>query len=301
MNTTSVLALCLITASSFAQSGEKAIPSVSTLTLGDGEVATIHLCAGYTTSLRLPEEVTSIVVGDPARFKAEHSASEPRLVFLKPLTSQRGQSNALITTKSGDEINLNLVNGCGGTKNASVDFFVEYRLPQSSVVGSSDAPSFMVHQSASLSSAQAINAAPNLADEVLSLQSQIATPAWEGSDLKLAIGQSVGSNDELIVGFSVLNNSGKPIELLTPQIQLSGKGRKKNQIKADPVAISEYRYTAQRLAAGQRADGVVVFERPGFKEESERLLLAVATADAVNRPVVLPLPFTARIQGGSTQ
>jgi len=42
----------------------------------------------------------------------------------------------------------------------------------------------------------------------------------------------------------------------------------------------------------------VVFERPTFKEDGERLLLAVAEADAVNRPAILALPFTAGIQGG---
>jgi hypothetical protein len=56
--------------------------------------------------------------------------------------------------------------------------------------------------------------------------------------------------------------------------------------------------TARRLAPGARADGVVVFERPSFKESSERLLLAVAQAEEVDRPVLAPIPFVAPVTGG---
>jgi hypothetical protein len=38
---------------------------------------------GYATSIRLPEEISSVVVGTPANFMAEHSDGDPKLVFLK--------------------------------------------------------------------------------------------------------------------------------------------------------------------------------------------------------------------------
>jgi hypothetical protein len=57
--------------------------------------------------------------------------------------------------------------------------------------------------------------------------------------------------------------------------------------------------TTRRLAPGARADGVVVFERPSFKESSERLLLAVAQAEEVDRPVLAPIAFVAPVMGGA--
>jgi hypothetical protein len=58
------------------------------------------------------------------------------------------------------------------------------------------------------------------------------------------------------------------------------------------VAITEYRLTARRLEPGQRADGVVVFERPSFKESSERLEFRLAEADKVDQPITLQVSFT---------
>jgi len=43
---------------------------------------------------------------------------------------------------------------------------------------------------------------------------------------------------------------------------------------------------------------LVVFERPSFKESSERLLLAVAQAEEVDCPVVAPIAFVAPVTGG---
>lgn len=71
----------------------RAVPHVSSVSIADGTVTQLHLAPGYTTSVKLPEEVSSVVIGDPARFKAEHSESEPRLVFFKPITDQPAESN----------------------------------------------------------------------------------------------------------------------------------------------------------------------------------------------------------------
>ena len=53
--------------------------------------------------------------------------------------------------------------------------------------------------------------------------------------------------------------------------------------------------TTQRLGPGERADGVLLFERPSFKESNEQLLLQVAQAEQVDRPVLVPISFTAPI------
>ena len=42
----------------------------------------------------------------------------------------------------------------------------------------------------------------------------------------------------------------------------------------------------------ERADGVVVFDRPNFKQSTEKLFLQVAQADQVDKPILVQLPFT---------
>ena len=69
-------------AASQAQEGQ-IIPSVTTARVEDGSVTVLHLAPGYTTSIRLPDEISSVVVGNPASFKAEHSESEAKARFLQ--------------------------------------------------------------------------------------------------------------------------------------------------------------------------------------------------------------------------
>ena len=47
-----------------------------------------------------------MVVGDPARFKVEHSEKEPRLVFVKPISTGAAESNLLISTVAGRSVSL---------------------------------------------------------------------------------------------------------------------------------------------------------------------------------------------------
>jgi hypothetical protein len=103
----------------------------------------------------------------------------------------------------------------------------------------------------------------------------------------------------MTVEFSVLNASSKTIELLPPQIQLAGKSKEKHKktVKADPVPIKDYTMTIRRLPPGARADGVVVFDRPSFKESREQMLLQVAQAEGVDQPVLVPVAFVAPAGG----
>lgn len=132
-------------------------------------------------------------------------------------------------------------------------------------------------------------------------QKAISTPVWQGKELLAAIGESREREHQTVLSFSVLNNSNRVIELLPPQIEFSGRaGHNKGgrQLKAEPIAISEYRMTTRRLAPGKRADGVVVFERPPFKESSEGLHLQLAEAEQIDRPILLSVPFTSSYSGG---
>ena len=95
----------------------------------DGHVTVLHLAPRYTSTVRMPEPVNSVAVGDPASFSAEHSEREPRLVFVKPITTKPAQSNLLITTTHGDQASLLLVSSgeANGEEQPPVDFVLRYR------------------------------------------------------------------------------------------------------------------------------------------------------------------------------
>jgi hypothetical protein len=280
------------------------VPTVTTVRVEDGSVTVLRLAPGYATSVRLPEEISSVVIGNPASFKAEHSETEARLVFFKPLTSQPTESNALITTKSGQEISLHLVSVGKGVADARVDFLVEYRPPQSVVI-SPEKLSFLIAETRPVSSTALANSPsqpdrPDPLAKQLEKQKVFPSPAWQGREVLAALGDSVETNHQTILTFSVLNDSKRVIELLPPQLELTGTahGHRGKRIKGDPVAISDYRMTTRRLRPGERADGVIVFERPSFKESAEKLQLQLAQAEQMDRPILLPVPFIASSQGG---
>jgi hypothetical protein len=57
------------------------------------------------------------------------------------------------------------------------------------------------------------------------------------------------------------------------------------------MAINDYRISSRRLGPDESTEGVVVFDRPAFKEARERLLLEIAEAEAIDRPVLVPIAF----------
>src|SRR5258708_31736231 len=72
----------------------------------DEKVVVLRVAPRIATSIRLPEPVNSVVVGDPESFQAEHSEREPELVTVKPVTDQPVQTNLLVTTTQGHQLNL---------------------------------------------------------------------------------------------------------------------------------------------------------------------------------------------------
>jgi hypothetical protein len=116
--------------------------------------------------------------------------------------------------------------------------------------------------------------------------------------LVAALGDVREKGDEMLVAYSVLNTTDHWIEVLPPQVELNspnvdGEKKKKREILAEQVPITDYRLNVRRLAPGERADGAVRFARPGFKQSKDRLLLQLATASAVDTPLVMPVPFVA--------
>ena len=281
------------------------------LSVDPEQVLVLHVRPGYVSSVRMLEEVSSVVLGDPGSFKAEHSEGEPQLVFFKTTAAKPAHTNALITTKGGREISLSLVSQGKTDHGDVVDYVLNCERPRSFLIPSSQS-SFVVGDtknvvpddppaSASLEKQAAIEKTAAMKEQQLVRVGWLENPHWEGKRLRVAVGQTSAKEQQMSVPFMVLNASGRTIEVLPPQIRLAGmsKGKHQKPIKAEPVAIKDYQMTARRLAPGARAEGLVVFERPSFKESNERLLLAVAQAEEVDHPVLTPIDFVAPIGGGA--
>jgi hypothetical protein len=285
-------------------------PSVTNLVVSGSTVTELHLRPLFTTTIRLPEPVTSVAVGAPTLFEVEHSEEEPRLVFVKPGTKDAVKSNLIIALQSGQEISMQLISdGAAGT--TPVDFVVNYEPRQSFLIGSIDAVA------AEPSSPDVAPQTIPPIDKALTKQASIATPQWtsafgskrENTDRKqpgkrmiAALGEVTAHGEDMLVGYSVLNTTDHWIEVLPPQVEMNSpnldlnksKGKRtKPEVLAEQIPIARYRLNVYRLAPGQRADGAVEFSRPNFKQSKDRLLLQLATASAVDDPVLLQLPFVA--------
>ena len=264
----------------------------------------LHLHPGFVSSVRLPEEVSSVVLGDPAAFRGEHSEAEPRLVFFKPANPKPGKSNALITTRSGREVSLTLVSDGASAHPEAVDYVLEYQ-PQRSFLISSVYPTVLIGDTKSLGSERPASPSDSPkpdGDERWQPRQQLATPlVWHGKQLRVAVGRTEEKGSDMTVAFSVVNASSGTVELLPPQVQLSGTAKQKHHkaIKAEPVAVKDYRMTSRRLPPGATTEGAVVFERPAFKESRERLVLQIAQAEEVDRPVLVPIAFVAPVKGAA--
>ena len=268
------------------------------------QVVVLHLRPGYVSSVRVLEEVSSVVLGDPGSFKAEHSDAEPQLVFFKTTSPKPAETNALITTKGGHEISLSLVSQGKADRSEPVDYVLYCERPRSFLIASTH-PIFVVGETKNAATESQPTSTPQektgSQKQDLLRAERIENPHWEGKQLQVAVGQAIEKEQQMAVPFAVLNSSARTIEVLPPQIQLAGtsKGKHRKAIKAEPVAIKDYWITSRRLAPGARADGIVVFDRPTFKESSERLLLALAQAEEVDRPVLAAIAFVAPVSGGA--
>jgi hypothetical protein len=143
---------------------------------------------------------------------------------------------------------------------------------------------------------------------VFKLQESVNAPKWakwEDKQIETSIGDMRQLSNETMISYSILNSSNEPIEIVPPQIQIAGRKATKKKRKegkgiiSDQLEIREYRFSTTRLEPGERADGVVVFDRPNFKESTEKLFLQIAQADQVDRPILIHLPFTPPISGNA--
>ena len=97
--------------------------------------------------------------------------------------------------------------------------------------------------------------------------------------------------------FSALNPTNRSILIMPPQVQLGGKVKSGKTIRrsrwtiAEQLPVLSFRLSKRRLAPGERADGVVVFDRPPYKQSNETLFLQIAEAGAVDHPALAPIGF----------
>lgn len=259
----------------------------------EGGVTKLHLAPRYSTVIRLPEEIRSVVVGDPASFSAEHSELEPRLLIVKPVVNEPAETNLLISTASGQQVSLLLVSrgNESATNSQPIDFVMRYEAPGT----------FLVPRTAPVASATPpqppSSHSPNPLDSLLSRQRRAAIPALQrGGSLGAGISEVLDDGPQVVAVYSVVNRHHAPVELSPPQVQLSVKKRQgllrhRQTVSAEQLPVSEWRLSRRRLDPGQRADGIVVFSRPSYKRAHEALFLQLAETGAVDRPLLLPVEF----------
>jgi hypothetical protein len=284
---------------------------VATMTIRPGEVMVLHLRPEFESTIHLPEEVTSVVLGSPGTFKAEHSEGEPNYVYVKPTKMEASESNLLISTKTGQHVSLELINdGPGGS--TPVDFLLEYK-PQQSFLISDAAPTVTTEPATTAARPNVLRpeirpstAMPSALELEYEQQQRINTPAWtkwENRQIETSVGDVRQWENQVAVSFSVLNATGNAVEIVPPQIQIAGSAKQKKKKKkgasviADQLEVRDFRLSATRLEPGARADGVVLFDRPNYKQSTEKLYLQLAQADKIEQPILIRLPFTPPVAG----
>ena len=148
---------------------------------------------------------------------------------------------------------------------------------------------------------------PDSLDSLLERQQQAPLPVLygerpegdevKGDRLRAGISEVLDGGQQVIVLFSVVNTSKHAILLMPPQIQLGGQDKSGKLIKhehwstAEQLAVIDFRLNRRRAGPGERADGVVLFERPPYKRSMETLFLQMAESGAVDKPALAPIGF----------
>jgi hypothetical protein len=297
-------------------------PAVEFNPIIESQVQDIHLRPLYTTAIKVPQAVSSIAVGAPTLFEAEHKDQEPNLVFVKPSTHAPAESNLLIALVNGDTISVRLLSPGDAGSSDPVDFVVDFSKHRSLFGGTTNpvtaaspagraepqVSTMLTGDAAKLTPIPALDASGALSNQggvaaptyltAKDLTKLIKANALAPNSIAIAIGEIRQEQDSMVVSFSVLNVSPKWVTIMPPQIELtnplqSKKDKKKNGTFAVPVAVSDYKLENPKLPPGARADGSVTFPKPDSKLAREGLLLHVAISGAIDTPIYYPLPFVA--------
>lgn len=302
-------------------------PQIQTKSQIDGKVTVLEVAAHFVTTIRMPETVNSVVVGDPSLFQVEHSEREPELVFVKAITTRPAQTNLLISTTRNRIASLLLISrGEQDSQSVTrVDFLLRYRSTGGFLVEQQAYPTVLLAETTSVSAAlkpvaittsgknqgqpgsSQERAKEGGLDQLLERQERAPLPHLygehvdgedgSGERVRTGVSEVIDGGQQVIVLFSVVNPTKRRILLMPPQIQLGGKTKTGKVVKhsqwstAEQLAVLDYRLNPRRLGPGERADGVVVFERPPYKQSAETLMLQMAEAGAVDKPALAPIGF----------
>jgi hypothetical protein len=148
---------------------------------------------------------------------------------------------------------------------------------------------------------------PAALDDLLDRQRRAPLPTLYGQKpgvsphgkelIRAGVSEVIDDGTVVVVLFSALNAEDHPIELMPPQVQLGGVRktgkliRKSRWTTAEQLPVTDFRMSRRRLGPGERADGVVAFQRPSFKQSNETLFLQMAESGAVDRPALAPIGF----------
>jgi len=173
--------------------------------------------------------------------------------------------------------------------------------------GDPRAPSFAKAGAPSTTTGAENEAQPESLDQWLDRQKQaplpalfgerVAKAATKGDLLRAGISEVIDGGQQVMVLFSAVNRGKHAILLMPPQIQLggtipSGKLVKHDRwLTAEQLPVSDFRWSRRRIGPEERADGVMVFERPPYKQSNQTLFLQVAESGAVDRPALVPIGF----------
>ena len=298
-----IAVLTLASPLAFAASGqEKPQPLIVRRSAIPGRVIILDLRLHFATAIRVSEPVSSVVAGDPALFKVEHSEKEPRLVFVKPLSLEPAQSNLLISMVGGRSVSLlvrtehspTLSNDAGPAQ--PVHFLLDLNPAAGFLIDEAAETSMLIEQTVPLARAVAVPSGgrlvpgptENTLNQLLTEQEFTNLRSVQGSPLGVSASRICEIGRRIFVLFSVLNRGKQAVELLPPQVQLSGVGRKGNG-SVEQLAVVDYRLNRKNLKQGERADGVVEFERPTFKHSHQLYFLQIADSAAVDRPSLVAI------------
>jgi hypothetical protein len=295
-------------------------PQVAGRAVQEGQITVVYLAPRFATAIRMPDAVNSVVLGDPDSFTAEHSEREPQIVFVKPITAKAVQTNLLISTAHGYQANLLLISRGESTgTQPDVDFMMRYR-PTGRFVIEPSAPTLSIAQTVALPTSGQAAATPSDVrpaaqnadaalgfDALLERQRRAPLPALYGEKpgtappgkqiLKAGVSEVIDQGKDVVVLFSVVNVQNHAVELMPPQVQLGGKVKKGTIVRhsvwsnSEQLPVEDFRMSQRRIGPGERADGVLIFQRPSFKQSNETLLLQVADSGAVDRPALAPIGF----------
>jgi hypothetical protein len=277
-------------------------------TVFEGQPASVRLAPRVTTTIRLPEPVNSVALGDSNLFQAEYSPNEPLLIFVRTTATVFAQTNLVVSTVRGRQFVL-LLKGVGasaGGNEPGADLlvncqvaqvrFIDETFPSALISGTVNLNS--ARQSATTNESASASGSENgpMLDEILNRQRSRKTEKLHGDRIRVGVGDVSEDGSRLIVPFSVTSSKSQPVELLPPQIQLSGQTksgmfRRTRWTTVQQVPIEIYRMSRRRLNTGERVDGVVIFERPAIKQSKETLTLQIADSAAVDQPTLAPISF----------